>query len=327
MFGSLILLVSLKLVINDLQITEMPKKDTIEFGGKKVELSAKVNSVPRYEREEVGEKKYYLNSFPGVLNWIIFHCGGIALGITFSFFIVLLIRDLMEKFKIKFDPKSYKLGIGPPAIIVFGMILLGTLMSTKDALGLVAGSEIMDDFGIIFQHPHFVTSSFIMIYMLVGFFALVGMAIINISVSKTVSDQVVKKTEIYETFKRLKEDLNVFAFFSGLLLGIAIIGTGLQRTMISEHFENSAEIIQVIYPASFVYAYGIQYTVVLVIFYIPSLVYLNYSKGAIFSHEQLELGGKGKSSWLSISKNTVEDLKIVFSIFIPLLSSMLEVFI
>lgn len=325
--GTVVLFISFKLVVNDLQVKELPKKNDIEFGGKCISLSSKVYNIPTYEREGIGEKTYYLNSFPGTLNWIIFHCSGIALGITFCFFIFFLIRDLIDKFNIRFDFKSYKLGIGPPGLIVFGMMFFGVLMSTKETFGIIAGSEIMDDFGFIFQHPHNVTSSFIVIYMLVGLFALVGMAIINICISKTVSGEMVKKSEIHKIFKKLKEDLNVFAFFSGLLLGVSIIGTGLQRTMISEYFFQGTEVIQFIYPESFVYVYGIQYTVLLTIFYIPSLIYLNYSKSVAFPREQPKSGSEEKTSWGLIGRDTVEDLKIVFSIFIPLLSSMLEVFI
>ena len=320
---------STKMIFNDVQLNA-PKADTLTIiGNDTIRLSEKIYNIPSLRVDDIKkkepdyvEKKFYFNAFPGVLNWIVFHCIALSIGISTLPFILLLIVRLRKAFNIKFKAKHTLMASIPLGLVVGITIIFASLISSDKIIGMVSGEEIMVHFNIIFSNPEVLIRSLVLAFLFLGFFSLIGIMMVNISISK-LSNQESSDDDKKKGFKLIKDNLNIFALYSGLILGVAIIGTGLQRDMIAEQLESAAS-ISLIFPDSFIYSYGIAFTFVLALFFLPSLVYLKYAQKKTLP---LTENKTENTSWWRIGTESIDDIKLIFSIVLPLISSVVQHFI
>jgi len=261
------------------------------------------------------KEKLFINTHKSVLNWIVFHSIVLALAFSSSIFIIILISEIVKKFKVKFfTRKSLKL------LIPFIILIILTIISIKyvgiKRTTLMSGNEIMEFFGIIFKNPHFTVGTLVRLLSFISIIPLSGIIVINIALNESIQKP---NTSLWK-YKFLRDRLNVFAFYSGCFVAISLIGTRLQREMIKEQIVN----IELIYPNDLIFAYGASFSLFLSLFFLPTLIYLKYFEKIYVSKSELD---SNSTYWWKISQEAVKDMKLVFSIFLPMITSLFQSYI
>jgi hypothetical protein len=115
----------------------------------------------------------------------------------------------------------------------------------------------------------------------------------------------------------LKDRLNLFALFSGLMVATAVITSKLHRNILVEEIMN----VDLIYPESILTSYGLYFTQLLALFFIPTLLHLKYYKRkSNFQADQRT----NKVLWWDVSKDSVEDVKLIFAVLLPIFSGLIQ---
>ena len=259
--------------------------------------------------------KAFMNLNPAVFRWIIFHSVVLSLSMASLLFMLYIIANLFNEFK-----SYYK-------ITTYASLLVGVLSAiaylfyvSYDQPKILSGGELMEDFKLIFEHPGKVLNSIVFPMFLISLAPLIGILLVNIATYFSFDKNIENKDAqaLQEKYKDLKDNLNIFALFLGLMVSCAVIGTGLQRDMIISHI---GEFNSVLYPKELIYVYGIVFSLILALFFIPSYAYLRYA-GRNYTNKNNEPG-----KWWEIGKDTIDNIKIVFVIILPLLSSIVQPFI
>lgn len=264
--------------------------------------------------------RFYLNVFPGTLNWIMFHSTALSLAMTSLIFVIALILRLKIKFKLVFlSPKTLLLVI-PLLLLVAMSILFERRVTSPSKINAVFGAGIMEYFEIIFDQPKVVVKTIERSFYSIGVFSLFGITTIIMAANKFANNTSKYSFDFKKGYKTLKDGLNVFALFTGLLVGVSVIGTSLQKKMIAEQVSHLKEI----YPDEFIYAYGLIFTFILALFFLPALVYLKYLKK---NSGEIEVENKTPLGWWNIGQESLDDIKLIFSIILPLLTTVVQSFI
>jgi len=259
----------------------------------------------------------YLNRYPGVLKWIVFHSIALSIGVTAIPFLLLLMASIKRDFRIHFLSKnsilSWLLVLSAAGILVFVKLNL-------DNTRLMGGAELMEYFQIIFKNPIDTVGLLVSIFLGVGIFPLIGIMLINLAIAEGQNPKTaMTKEALSKGYKKLKDALNIFALATGLLVAASVVGTGIQRYMISEQVSQ----IKLLYPDTFIYAYGLSFTLILALFFIPTLLYLKYFR----QQQNIAIKKDEKSGWWHMGQESIGDIKLIFSIILPLLGSIVEPFI
>ncbi|MDY8136237.1 hypothetical protein [Aquimarina sp. 2201CG5-10] len=265
------------------------------------------------------KNQLYVNTHPAALTWILFHSIVLSLATASILFLIFLIYRIKKQFNIiVFSKKSFKTLI--PILLLITLTVLSLMFFAKDHQRIMGGAKLMTLFDIIFYNPKTIVNSILTVYFAVGVVPLIGILFINIAIRNAFNFNTTKQKENWQiNYKRLKDKLNVFALFIGLLVGSSIISTRLQRDMIAEQIYNIKEI----FPDEFIYGYGISFTLILALFFLPSLGYLKYYKQKEGTYSQVK---KSPTSWWKLGEESIDDIKLIFSIIIPLLSSIVQSF-
>lgn len=273
-----------------------------------------VYNVPCVQREDRTKAPLFLNVFPGTLNWVLFHSTALSLALASLPFLIALLIRLQTRFQLKLWHKKSLWLIIPIALIAAISIYFKN--NVTNDIPAVFGARIMEHFEIVFNDPRkIIVNTVERWFLIIGIIPLLGILTINSAVNKFFTNKSEYGFSLKEGYKSLKDGLNLFALFAGLLVAVSIIGTGLQKKMILEQLMYAEEI----YPDEFIFAYGLLFTFLLALFFLPSLAYLKYHK----KREAIILG-ENNASWWNIGQESVDDIKLIFSIIIPLLSTMLQ---
>ncbi len=253
-----------------------------------------------------------MNLNPAVFRWIIFHSVALSLSMASLAFLLYLIAKLFNEFKPYYNLITYtSLLVGILGAIGFFLYV------SKNQPKILSGGELMENFNFIFKFPDKVINSIVFPMFSVALIPLIGILLVNIATYFSFYKNIENKTiqELVEKYKDIKGNLNIFALFLGLMVSCAVIGTGLQRDMIIGY------IGEILYPKELIYAYGIVFSLILALFFIPSYAYLRYV-GRDYANKSNEPG-----NWWEIGKETIDNFKIVLAIILPLLSSIVQPFI
>lgn len=283
-----------------------------------------VNYLSKHGAEGIGPvskwnltEKLYLNLHPAIVNYIIFHGIVISLAWASMLFMLGVIYKLIKEFGIRFRSKATLISVIPFIVLIFltGLVL-DYLIGTRS--NNMMGGEIMEYFNIIFIEPEKVLKLVALAIAIASLIPVGGIMIINIAITETFGKSSTEKIEEQgKKYKILKDNLNVFALYAGLFVAAAIIGTGLQREMIGGQIHN----IELIYPDEIIYAYGMSFSFILGLIFIPSLAYLKYYK----RKNNIVITEKTSGvSWWKIGSESISDLKLTLSIILPLLTSIAQ---
>lgn len=290
------------------------KIDSIYYSG------AFYQNLKKKCRKDVIEKllpqinnKAAMNLNPAVFRWIIFHSIAVSLCLASSIFIFFLVYQLFKRYKPHYNFIVYLI-----LLLVLSGVIVSLVLISKPHNKIMNGVELMTYFGIIFNHPKKIIWIIVLPIYLVSLIPIFGILLINtgtyFTFEKSTSELPNQKGKKNEEFLFLKERLNIFAFYLGLLVSLAVIGSGLQRDMIID------QIGDLLYPKDMIYAYGIAFSTILAFLFIPTSVYLKYA-----SKLKPEKTTASKNSlWWKIGEDTIDNFKVVFSIILPLLSSIIQ---
>ena len=265
------------------------------------------------------KKRFYLNVFPATLNWITFHSVALSLSMASIIYLIALIVNLKKSFAIKFFSRE-TLKVIVPILLVAILLLVLMSYSKIEWDQIVYGGEIMNHFNIVFNDPQDITRKIQGAFFVISIVPLCGLIMISLATSVLHNLGAGHQRDLKADCKKINDRLNIFALFSGLLVAVSIVGTRLQRAMIAEQVPG----IENIYPDAFIYAYSITFTLILALFFLPPLAFLKYVQS-----NKIPSGGAKKEnvSWWKIGKESMDDIKLIFSIVLPLLTSIVQSFL
>jgi hypothetical protein len=284
--------------------------DTIYYGPGFSDISSST-SLPAINR------KALINLNPKVLRWVIFHSVSLSLSFASWLFLAYLAFQLFQEYKTNFKKFHYALWAAGIILALIAIIYI----SQKHSI-ILNGIEIMEYFNLVFIDPLRATFIILIPFFFMSLTPVTGIILVNMGAyfsfenrnqSNLNPDTSIDFREKYQT---LKEDLNIFAFYLGFLVSCAVIGTGLQRDLIISQIgeENS----NLLFPLELLHTYGIGFSLILALFFVPTYMYLQYAGRDFNTNDE----NPGK--WWEIGKDTINNLKLVFSIFLPLLSSIIQ---
>lgn len=258
-------------------------------------------------------KSLYLNVFPATFNWIVFHRTALSMGMALMIFLIILIASLIKRFELKL--LSIETGrVIIPLILIAGLILVLIFELRIEQGSILYGTEIIDYFNIIFDEPQDTIGTIEKIYFVIGVVPILGLITIILATNRLVCLEPNSQRNINKDYKVLKDNLNIFAFFSGLLVASSVVGFSLLRKMIAEQVPG----VESILPNEFIYGYGISFTLFLALFFLPSLVFLKYVKSKYIVVPE---GNDISVRWWKIGEESIDDIKLIFSLVLPLLTS------
>lgn len=269
----------------------------------------------------------FFNENPQFLLWIFI----ISILISISFGLLLPIISKMKEIVNEFEIKNSAIFLNTfLSFLIMGFIYFVLNQNQY----LIGGSTIMEFHEILLKDPKLIMSSIVLLSFVIPIMGIVGMLIINHSISliEIKNLEKIKELEKNVSIKRfilLSKSLDFFLMIMALIITGAIIATGkLRQSMIA--------IIGIeqglIFPIEFVYIYGAFFTVLLAIIYIPIYNYLQITGKSIEEAVNQLPQGEAKKDGLQSSKienilktehSAIDKLKVSFSIFAPILGSIL----
>ncbi len=258
-------------------------------------------------------KRAYLNINPIVFRWILFVSVALSISNASSIFIFLLVYQLYEKYKHYFTKKSWlSLILSLLALLAFFLYVWCNKSVFLD------GGQIMDDFNIIFSNPSKSTYLVTGCLLFISLAPIIGILIINLATYFTLQLNEENKSELHLNIEYiyLNDRINILAFYLGVLVSFAVIGSGLQRNMIISQIVD----LEILYPIEMTYAYGISYSLILALFFIPSSLYLRYLGQELSTEDD----DQGKGKWWQLGQETYTTLKLGLAIALPFITSVIQ---
>lgn len=300
----------------NLHITDSTKIDSITYNTSFEWRYQRNNSKTEIQFLKNINNNAFVNLHPKVFKWMIFHTAALSLFMASFLFILNLIIQIWMPWKAMLNLK-YILTL---ILSISGIIVFLTVFG-KITPKIWNGIQIMDHFNLIFSNPECAIHFFVWPMQAVSFFPIIGILLINLRVYHVFQKEKIQPTHI--EYIKLKDTLNIFALYLGLLVSCAVIGTGLQQEMIIGEIPG----LKVLYPNEMIYAYGIAFSLTLSLVFIPSYVYLVKASRAFSKADKDEENNSATFLWLHISKETIDNLKLTFSIILPLLTSIIQPFL
>ena len=283
-------------------------------------------STALYENLDTTQKKVYLKNLlpdinnkaslnlnPPIFRWIIFHSVSLSLFLASSIFIFYLVFITYKQYRQYYNFKVVGVILVGVSVVLFALFFIST-PQTK----IINGRELMTYFNINFDNPKCAINIIVIPMYIVSLIPIIGILMGNFGTycsfeSKIAINSKSPEEKIIE-YNDLKERLNIFTFYLGLLVSCAVIGSGLQRDMITN------QIGELLYPEEMVYAYGIAFSTILALLLIPSFVYLRYAG----REYQNIIDSTKKEDWWKIGVDTVDNFKLALSVALPLISSIVQ---
>lgn len=254
----------------------------------------------------------FMNLNPEVFRWVLFQIVTVSLSFSASVFILFMVIGLLKRFRKKFRLLSY-------LTVLFNIIIVVVLLFfiSKPQQVLLNGAEVMAFFHIIFSDPEKVLQLIVLPMYLISIIPAIGILIVNVAVYHSFQEKPEEGSleENAGIFAILKDNLNIFALYTALLVSCAVIGTGLMRDMMISQFKE----IQVLFPKEMIYAYGISFSIILALLFIPTYAYLRYA-----GKKYHEVKVDDNQQFWSIGVDTIDNIKIALSVALPVLSSIIQ---
>ena len=288
-------------------------------GDDTVELKDVVNHISIDNKANNNELKndLTLNLSPKTLIFITYQSMYLSGSILCMCLIILFTKRLFKEFKFNLRSKEFSRPI--LEILILLILTFCIFYFLNGPSRLLGGAKIMERFGIVFNDPINVVKVITITASITALVPLFAIAIVNVITSIS-SNQKISDEEKKGKLSKLKDYLNTIAFLSGLILAGTIIGLSLQRSMIGEYLTN----ISLIFPDEFIGTYGVSFSFVLAVFFVPTLLHIKVCERDL----NLDNNSSDKSSsWLRIGKNTAKELELAFSIFLPLFASVFQHFL
>jgi len=219
----------------------------------------------------------------------------------------------------------FELSASRKIMVVFSTMLIGVLIYFMQHINyLMKPTEVLDRFNILLKNPY-VLDGFIVVAICVALTAIAGQLFINQAIGRlpatVIGLDVIAHNIIAEKFNLLRRKLKFFLLIDAALIVLSVVNTDAFRRAIVSEVSINMDIV----PRDYVYLYGVLFTFLLAIVYMPIYARLK-NKGELMLKEipqnLLNADGHKIASVLNIKETPIESLKVVLSILAPVLTSL-----
>lgn len=255
--------------------------------------------------------KLFFHHNPEFLTWLVLICT--MLGISFA--VMPLLLDRLFKLHSIFQLQGWFYWLTLTLAVLIGAVFTLLLGGNPYLMSYVDWIEKLD---ILFQSI-WILHMVILIPMLSGLIALVGMLVTSKSVSSVNYEN--EPSGFKDNLVFLNRSLKFFLGVATLLITFAVYTSGaLRKAILQEVVVKGVDMV----PIEFVYLYGLQFTFVLAVFYFP--IYYQFKSKTEGYISYLQSTGKtlaDDQKVLLTQESLIDGLKIGISILAPLLSGVL----
>ncbi len=268
-------------------------------------------------QRKVEYESLVFNHNPKFLIWMIVF--SLMTSYAFSFLPILLHR-------IKNDLKFFRISKAEriAAIILSVIILFAYALGSGDSKNLLSILDINELTGVLFKN-RYLLEILIVANIAVGMLAFVGQLLIGIAISKLSPDSGKKSLDkTIERFNRYRESLKFYLSFSAGMISFSVITSSfLRKSLLAVMDAGTFQL----FPVEFIFAYGVSFTLVLAIFYLPIYYHLRL-KGESLKKEFLDMNldkehEEMANSVFTITEKGISNFKVALSILSPLITSIL----
>ena len=218
---------------------------------------------------KVGRAKFLFNSNPILLVWMLVF--SMMLGTATG--LLLPVCGWIKNLYVTFKPNV--MAIVLLIIVILVIITGGEFLQTPDFVNLLTAFEITRCFKILFLCTTGL-NVIIRVTMLIGGATVLGMFVINACIPKIEDAAQNDSKKIVELYELLRQGLKFFLTVLSVLIVYSIFTSSLfQQTL------NNSIVIKgldnfTLFPSEFIYAYGLLFTIILAIIYLPIDYHLRY---------------------------------------------------
>ncbi|PLX11029.1 MAG: hypothetical protein C0597_15740 [Marinilabiliales bacterium] len=193
-------------------------------------------------------------------------------------------------------------------------------------------ANLLSDFDILLKNPDHTIKIAIGVMFLAAFTGMAGLLILNKAIDNIKYDTVALKSNVEQSldqFNMLRIDLKFYLYTLSLLVAGSILTTGMLRESILTVLPRANDFL---FPIEFVYLYGLSFSLILIIAYVPIFSNLKRKSQQIVlgidelsdAYEPLQL--KSIKERLSVQTTIFDNIKVVISLLAPLITSFLPNF-
>jgi hypothetical protein len=238
--------------------------------------------------------------------------------LAIAFGLVLPLFDNLHKIKEKFLKSQNLTWIIVISIAVsFAVILLGS----GKLIHILTAFEIARYFRVVFSDT-LGPNAIVILTMLIGGIAIFGILLVNKSIPEI--QQLAGKDQKKATalYNELGDGLHFFLTVLSLLVMFSVFNTTLlQQALTNEISINGVKQFKV-FPSEFIYAYGLIFTIILAIIYLPVDYHLRLAGVELSNTFPSDQSANAKSDGLSaIKESGLKNLNIFLTLLSPILGS------
>lgn len=282
--------------------------DTIPFGTLKVPTKMKTELTD-------GTKSIFINKHPNFLFWLF------SVSLMNALAIVLMWPILLNIWHgyLWLPPQNQKqIKILLSAGILFSLVFYVLLKEMSD--DYVATTPILaESFNCLYaEHSKLILGFFVsMPSKITGILGIVGISVLILLVGSLPWESPEAQKNSAQKLAQLREQFRLYVYLiSGLILMGSITNGLIREVMLSLL---GKELLEPLYPAALVWAYGVMFSMVLAIVYFPAFFYFEYQSKRIPAEARIGYESQKERTW-----NTV---KIILAALAPLLGTVAQEFL
>ncbi|MFC2152029.1 hypothetical protein ACFLSE_05825 [Bacteroidota bacterium] len=277
-------------------------------------------------------KGMYFHSVPSLLVWIFIISAFMSISVGLIGPYINKILHTIKESKISITYRLTIIG----SVLIIGLITFFLEHSNTSFLKYPVEyktvADLLKEFNILLDDPKKTIKVAVGIMFSVAFTGMAGLLILNKAINNIQSDSIKQKEEVHKVtlqYNRLRSDLKFYLYSLSLLVAGSILTTGMLRESILTIIPSANDFI---FPIEFVYLYGLSFSLILIIAYVPIFANLKYKSQKIvagveglsaqYQPEKL----KAIKEKLSVQSTIFDNIKVVISLLAPLITSFLPNF-
>ncbi|MBT1697113.1 hypothetical protein KK083_09520 [Fulvivirgaceae bacterium PWU4] len=233
--------------------------------------------------------------------------------------LALPLAENLRNIRSKFLRRQHVRSIVLVSIMVTVVIML---LGSGVLVPILTAFEIAESFQILFSNTSGL-KLIVFLTMVMGGFAVFGMLLVNRSLPEILILANGRRKTAQRLFDQLRGNLQFFLTVLSLLVMFAVFNTTLMEQALTNDIVINGERKFRIFPTEFIYAYGLIFTVILAIIYLPVDYHLR-SVGAMLTKEfpaKTDGADAKASDTFSMKDSGLKNLNIFLTLLSPILGS------
>jgi hypothetical protein len=297
------------------------QKESIPDSASKAAL-AKIDSehTKSIKTKDLSRSLFTFNKNPVLLVWLMVYCIMVATALALLLPLTAVIVNMIRDFKI---PSRSIIG----SLVLLAIIAIALCFFSKGrSVNLLSAFGIIKEFNILFSSTVGL-ESLIYVTIAIGCVAVYGMIMTNLgvaSLSRTVGTAL---ESIPSRFARLKDELKFHLTAVSILIMFSVITTAFIQQAIEKVITINGFPI---FPSEYVYAYGLVFTTLLAVIYLPTDYHLKTAAKQMASaipEGEKTSAVKEKMVALGSQESGLKQLQVILSILSPILGSIFTEFV